>query len=436
MIPASLSVLAVLTSVLAAPPSGASSGRAGTARVRVAATSGSAVELVATAPGTSAKTTPSLAADVAHGEQQFSVALLRQLSSKTPATKNLVVSPSSLATALAMLDLGARNGTAGQIAQVLGMPSTPAVTQAAGWAALDAQLNGTKAPRGATAHSADSLWLQHGLTLRSTFMDDLRRYFSTGVWEVDFAGDPAGAAGAINGWVRRETLGHIPTLYGPGTLSPTTMLILANAVYFKADWLTAFSKTTTKGPFTTTSGASITVPYLNSAPGEPLDVPCTTNATETAVTLPYVGGRFSALVVMPKSGSLAQYVDGLTVTGLDGVVSSLQPTAVDLSMPSVTLTASHDLTGTLQSLGMTDAFGPDADLSGIGPSGLRVTGVVQKATLDVTAWGTVATAATGIAVGTSARTPSKTLTINRPYLFFIRDTATGTILFAARISHP
>ncbi len=141
-------------------------------------------------------------------------------------------------------------------------------------------------------------------------------------------------------------------------------------------------------------------------------------------------------VIMPTAGSLSDLTGSMTIAGLDRIVSSLKPMSLDLAMPTLSLGDSHELKPTLQSLGMRDAFAAGADLAGLSPTPLLVTDVVQKTTLHVTPWGTEATAATGIGVGTAARPASMALTIDHPFLLLIRDTHTGAILFEAQVDNP
>jgi serpin B len=118
-------------------------------------------------------------------------------------------------------------------------------------------------------------------------------------------------------------------------------------------------------------------------------------------------------------------------------VSGLAPSALDLAMPSLSLTASHELVPTLKSLGMQNAFDPGrADFSGMTSTPLFVTDVAQKDTLSVTEWGSEATAATGIGMEASARTAALALVIDRPFLFLIRDRQSGEILFEAQVVDP
>jgi serpin B len=146
----------------------------------------------------------------------------------------------------------------------------------------------------------------------------------------------------------------------------------------------------------------------------------------------------AALVIMPTSESVSELSASLSQSVLAHLVSDLNPTSLDLTMPSLSLTSSHDdLIPTLQSLGIRDAFDVQrADFSNMSPTPLVVSAVAQKDTLSVTPWGSEATAATGIGMTSSARLAAMTMDIDRPYLFLIRDTHTGEILFEAQVADP
>jgi serpin B len=139
---------------------------------------------------------------------------------------------------------------------------------------------------------------------------------------------------------------------------------------------------------------------------------------------------------MPTQGTLAQFVNGLSSTSLDSIVSGLTSQFVSVSMPTLHLQSTHRLIPTLQSLGVQDAFGSGADFTGFSPVSTFIGEVKQKATLDVTKWGTVATAATSIGFQATSTMLSTPLTFDRPYLFLIRDTQTGTLLFMSAVYNP
>jgi serpin B len=406
------------------------------ANLHVAAKIGPAVQLVSdTGHGAQTQIGTSTGA-VARSEQQFSLSLLKQLSASDSSSSNILISPSSLSTALSMLELGAKGDTQAQIAQALGSRSQTAQQQAAGWSALSSELAQAGTSDGISVQSANSLWLQKGLAMDPSFMSALSRYFASGVWQVNFASDPAGAINALNRWVAKETHGHITTLFGPGAITNQTALILANAVYFKAPWEQPFADATASGPFHLSSGATTSASFMHSA-GDPLNALAFVGSGVDAVQLPYRGGRMAALILMPTSGSISDFSASLAPAGLGKLVSSLAPTAIDLTLPSLSLSDSHELIPTLTSLGMRDAVDPArADFSTMVSAPLFVTDVAQKSTLNVTSWGSEATAATGIAMATSLRPASLAMVIDHPYLFLIRDTQSGVILFEAQVVNP
>jgi len=406
------------------------------ANLHVAARLGAALQLVSATGLAAPASAGSTSKAVAQSEQQLSLSLLKQISSTNPGTSNIVVSPLSLATAVAMLELGAEGATETQIAATLGTTELTAEQQAAGWSALSAELAAVGASDGIALQSANSLWLQKGLAMDPTFMSGLSRYFASGVWQVDFASDPVAAVAALNAWVTGETHGRITSLFAPGTITNQTALVLANAVYFKAAWEQPFMGVTVAGSFHLPDGTSATVPFMHTPSLGPLDVLVSTASGVDAVQLPYTGGHIAALVIMPTSGSLSNLTGSLTAAGLDRIVSGMKSSSIDLAMPTLSLSDTHELIPTLKNLGMRDAFDGDANLSGMSPVPLVVTDVVQKATLDVSAWGTEATAATGISVATAGRLPSMALAIDHPFLFLIRDVQTGMILFEAQVDNP
>ena len=365
------------------------------------------------------------------------MSLLRQLSDSGTSSSNVLVSPASLSTALSMLELGARGDTESQIATALDSGNLTAQQQAAGWSALSTELAQAGASGGISVQSANSLWLQKGLAMDPTFMSSLSRYFASGIWQVDFASNPAGAIDALNRWVTQKTRGHITSLFAPGAITNQTALILANAVYFKAAWQEPFTGPTSNGSFRLTNGTTTSVPYLHTPVNGPLDGSAFVGSGVDAVQLPYRGGRLAALIIMPASESISEFSASLSQAGLAHIVSGLAPSALDLAMPSLSLNASHELVPTLKSLGMENAFEPGpADFSGMTSTPLIVTDVAQKDTLRVTQWGSEASAATGIAMGSSARRAALALVIDRPYLFLIRDRRTGEILFEAQVVDP
>jgi serpin B len=399
---------------------------------------GSAIELTSV-HGVTIEPNADASASVSQAEIGFSIKVLQNLVASS-GSSNQLVSPFSLSEALAMVELGARGQTATQLENALGVESLSSSAQAQGWLELDRRLASTAKQDRVALRDANSLWGQTGFPIFSAFLASLRSEFDAGVWLTDFASHPIAAAKAVNAWVSDATGGKIPVLLTPAEVH-ADVAVLLNAIYFKAPWATPF-ETTTHEAFHSPSG-DVTTKFLVSSSDAQFQA--SIGSGLDAVQIPYwsgsadssAAGKYGALLLMPTQGTLSQFVSGLTPTSLDDIVNGLSPQDVAVTMPALHLQASHELIPTMQSLGVQDAFGLDADLSGFSPISTYIAEIKQKATLDVTKWGTVATAATAIGMEeTSSITVSPALNFDRPYLFLIRDTQTGTVLFMSAVYNP
>lgn len=423
---AALAATAVTLLARGSSPSGGPQARP-IGNVHTAARIDGAVQLVADhvpSPSRDAAATDA----VVNAEQRLSLALLRAVGGND----NVSTSPASLYLALGMLQNGARGSTEREIAHALQGSGVSIAEQNAGLAALDDQLAAAAAKAGITLQSANSLWQQKGFGLRPKFLTALATYFRTGVWQADFRQDMAAALKAINAWTAQQTHGKITKLFD--NLDPFTVLVLANAIYFHAAWETPFDAHDTKrGTFVTSDGRRVQAEFMNSGAGQTLRG--TATADYQAVQLPYRGGRFAALAVMPTHGSLADFVKALAPAKLAAIAQGLRPASA--ALPRFTLTTTLHLNDTLQALGMRRAFSPTAaDLSGLSAEQTYVSQVIQRVYLSVGEKGTTAAAATGIAVSISSAVAGPTVRLDHPFLFLVRDTKTGTILFAAQVSDP
>jgi serpin B len=356
---------------------------------------------------------------------------------------NLVLSPYSIETALAMARAGASTQTEAQIARVLHATGGPAALQS-GLRALAAQLaTATRPPRGTPAGDAaqlkvaNGLWVQSGLALKPAFAQSLAQTFNATPQLADFRSQPDAGRQAINKWVAAHTAQVIKELMSAGTIDTRTRLVLADAIYLRAHWASPFNPTlTTKQTFTTATGQRAQVPFMTQAP---TSLAYARSRGYQAVELPYLNSTLSMLFVMPTAGTFKRFAHGLTSAGaLARIAGSLHPTPVDLQMPRFHLAAHQGLVPALAVLGMPLAFSDAADFSGITarPS-LKISQVEHAADLVVDEHGTMATAATGIAfVPTSAPARPTKLTLDHPFLLFVRDTHSGAIVFAARVADP
>jgi serpin B len=355
-----------------------------------------------------------------------------------PADRNTVFSPYSVQAALAMVYAGAAGQTAAQIGHVLGAPS--ATDLAAANRALAARLAaaaGGPHARAPDLRIANGLWLQSGLRLEPEFVRTMNDAFGPALQDADFRAQPEAARVAINAWIAAHTAGLIRGLMSPGSITASTELVLANAVYLKALWSNQFeSGATAPGTFFTAAGMRVTTPFMSRSRAS---LGYAAGAAFRAVDLPYRDTTLSMLVVMPTAGTIGAFQRSLTPASLAALSASLRPELIDLRMPRFHLLAQTELSSALSTLGMPVAFTDRADFSGITKQvRLAISAVQHGADLKADEAGTVAAAATGIAISPTAVLPGRIarLSLDHPFLLFLRDDSSGAILFAGRVADP
>jgi serpin B len=249
-----------------------------------------------------------------------------------------------------------------------------------------------------------------------------------------FRADPDGERRRINRTVADQTAGRITDLFPSGSIDEDSRLVLTNALYLKAAWAREFPRErTVDAPFTRADGSTVTVPMMHNEPGD--DEGGMLGYAEgpgyQAVTLPYKGGKLAFTVIVPASA------EALKGKGVAALLAEIRPAHVTLAMPRFTAGSAMDLRDTLTAAGMPDAFSSAADFSGItDDTGLYLGSVRHKTFVKVDEEGTEAAAATGVdAKAVSAPVPH-TVTVDRPFLFVITDTANGAPLFLGRIGDP
>jgi serpin B len=258
--------------------------------------------------------------------------------------------------------------------------------------------------------------------------------------QVDFQTQAESARKEINDWVSDKTKGKIADLIGPGVLNAATRLALVNAIYFKGRWLHEFKKVRTKDqPFFFNRDEKVVRTML-------MNQSARFGYAETdslqLLEMPYMGGDVSMVVLLPKEkGGLKALENSLTQKHLNDWLAQVSPHEVNVFLPKFKMTQEFGLARTLQAMGMTAAFSPPrADFSDMdGAKDLYISAVVHKAFVEVNEEGTEAAAATAVGVSRSAMQrpqPMPFFRADHPFLFLIRDTHSGSILFMGRVTNP
>lgn len=340
---------------------------------------------------------------------------------------NVVVSPYSVTFTLSMIYAGARGDTATEMAAVLHAGDLDGWQE--GINAYDLTLDARTVGSPTTWTAGNKVWTQPGLPLRNDYLDVLTGVYGSPLAEADFAADADGERRAINTWVEENTSDLIPELFPEGSLDPATVMVLVNAVALDAPWEFPFDPADTRTePFTRADGSAVDVAMMHYNEF----LPSAVTLDYQAVELPYGGGALSMVVVMPND--LAEFEANLTTESLNDVITSIVDGGIHLSLPKWSARTHLTLDDTLTELGMPTAFSGSADFSGmLEGGGIWLDRVEHEAFIDVDEEGTRAAAATG---GAMLGSHGPTVTIDKPFLYVIRDRGAGTMLFIGRVTDP
>ncbi len=383
--------------------------------------------------------------ELVRGNNAFAFDLYRALSGREG---NLFYSPFSVSQALAMTYAGARDETELQMADTLHY-RLPQSSLHPAFNVLDRTLASRGQKPGSTPNSdsegdryfrlniANVVWGQDGHHFLPDFLDLLAENYGAGMMAVDFVGAPDESRLRINDWIAEETEGKVKDLLPPGAVEESTRLVLTNAIYFNASWLWQFNPRDTEvRPFHLAGGGTAMVPMMTETTKEFYGY--ARGDGYQAVDVPYSWGEMSMTILLPDEGALEEFEGSLDSEILDRIIDDIEIDYVTLTVPLFEFESEFSLSDTLAGMGMSDAFGAGADFSGMtGSRDLWISEVVHKAFVSVDEEGTEAAAAT--VVVTPASGPTKepiAVMVDRPFIFLIRDTGTGTILFLGRVLNP
>ncbi|MEO7413469.1 MAG: serpin family protein [Opitutaceae bacterium] len=401
--------------------------------------------------------------DAASATNQVGLDLFRQLATKQP-DGNLVLSPYSIESALALVYAGADGVTRSEMASALQFPTDDA-SLVAGLGGLRHALDRVSADSVATAESisrsgarvdpiqwnaANRLFGQVGEPLRDSFFQLMREGAAAPFEAMNFRGNAEASRAKINSWVEDTTHQKIRDLIPAGALTADTRLVLVNALYLKAPWQQKFAKAATlPRPFRNESGG-----VLREVPTMQRTAPLRYAKEEglTVVALDYLGGSLQFLILLPDEGrSLEAIASKITADDFLRWGKSdraPRPTSIALFLPKFRVEGKTlPLGQALRGIGVKSAFDEPRGSANFnrmaqrsGTNYLLLSDVFHQTFIALDEEGTEAAAATAasMALAASAVKPVEPIEVHvdRPFLFAIQHRASGTCLFVGRITDP
>lgn len=357
--------------------------------------------------------------------------------------ENTAVSPMSIGLAFGMLDAGASGPVAEALDGFFAFPSTGdarlaafnSLDQLASSDPADFPKPGEDEPDHAIVTVANRVFVDTDFAPLDSYREDLATYFGAGAQTEPLATDGEKSAKDINAWVDTRTHGLIPQLLTPEVFNSDSRLTLVNTLYMKAKWAAPFEhESTYDEPFTLADGTSADVPMMHS--GSDFGYVFQGDGF-VSVTLPYAYDELRMTLIVPDAAAYDRVEGALDQSMLDAIDAGSQNAEYTLALPKFTAESTTDLRDVIEGkLGVQGLFNT-VGLDGIGPE-LLVSGAVHATKVIVDEDGTEAAAATAIMMGTTSAPADPPLEIraDHPFLYVIRDTDTGAVLFVGRVLDP
>ncbi|XP_014292346.1 serpin B8 [Halyomorpha halys] len=354
---------------------------------------------------------------------QFAFDLYKAVQSHS---ENVVVSPISLQIILALMQQGARNTTTAEIAGVL-QHSVPNALLLEGYKSLITDL------RSPVLKIVTKMFIEKTSKVFPDFQSIASNYFLSEIRGLDFKGNPEGSRVKINDWIEEHTYDKIKDLFPSGSLTSSTRLVLANAVYLKALWKYPFDKMFTReGQFFISSDEVVTVQMM-ALVQESLPHMYSIKLKSQMIELPYKEEGYRMVIILPDDyNGLAALESKLTYTDFFTEASKLVRKEIDVFLPRFKVEESMDLAEILRKMGMPTAFSNSADFSRISNEALKIDKVIQKALIEVTEEGTEV--AIGSAFSVQLVSLPRRVRCNHPFIYMILKG--NTILFVGRLLRP
>ncbi|XP_012782249.2 serpin A11 [Ochotona princeps] len=363
----------------------------------------------------------------------FALRLYKQLAADW--VGNLLFSPVSITSTLALLSLAVQANTSALILESLGfnLTETTAADIHHGFQSLIHTLQ-LPSPK-LELKVGNSLFLDQQLKPRQHFLDSVRELYGAYAFSANFT-DSATTGRRINDYVRKQTYGQIQDCLPE--FRQDTLAVLLNYIFFKAKWKHPFDpyQTQKTESFFVDERTSVHIPMMHQRAMHRFlydpELAC------TVLQIEYSGNAL-LLLVLPDPGKIQQVEAALQPEMLTKWSRLFLPSLLDLHLPRFSISVTYNLEQILPKIGLTNIFNLEANLSGItGHLNKTIFRVAHKAAVDMHEKGTQTGAASGLlSQPPTLRAPlAPSARFNRPFLLLLWEVSTQSLLFLGRVVNP
>jgi serine protease inhibitor len=358
----------------------------------------------------------------------FAFDIFREVLSSTPDSKNVIISPLSISYALSMTLNGANGKTRDSMIKALRLKDITLDELNTSYKDLTKAL--LSVDKRVNMSIANSVWTENNFVVKPQFTSILNSFYNAESKSFDI--NDATVPGQINSWIESKTNGLIKDMIDK--LNDNTVMLLINAIYFKGKWSMQFDKDETSDrSFSRSDGSEINVPSMHQSETHKVYL----GTGFKLIELPYGQGNFVIDILLPDNNNVASLTPILTDESFNSIENNLSDRKVNLYLPRFKYGYKKTLKEVLSLMGMRIAFTDEADFSNISDLSLLINEVTHQAFIETNEEGTEAAAATIVDVGVTSVGPDPLLIdINKPFIYFIRETTTNSILFMGKVADP
>lgn len=366
---------------------------------------------------------------IIESNNRFAFDFYKNIQSKN---ENIIFSPSSISSAFAMTYAGARNNTFNEISEVFYFEKNLEVFNSDYYNLINIKSNS----KNVSLNNANSIWFEKTFKLNSEYLSTNKQYYNSSSNFVDFKNNSEKSRLQINLWVEKNTNGKIKDLLSSSSIDNSTKLVLVNALYFKGDWKTKFKKeNNTTGDFQVSKRSKLNTTFMNSK----ITSWYYEDKYAQVIEIPYSDRNTSLMIIVPKSfRRIKKLKKKFNYEYYQTYISNKQKKSINLSMPKFKVLSEYNLVDNLRTMGIKDAFTGNADFSGIcSNEHLFISDAIHKAIIEIDENGTEAAAATAVVMRkTSILLESVKVTIDKPFIYILRNNESNLIYFMGQINNP
>jgi len=368
---------------------------------------------------------------------RFSTKLYHHVTAQNAKVENTVIAPLSLQLALSLLYQGAVGISRQEIAQAMGWEDMEEEDVRQQATELMSYYASYASDKSVTIQLANMLFVDDDTKINDDYKRVVTENYLSKVETIDYS-DTVKSSNMINNMVSKSTNNLITEFMSPSLISPDTVLLLVNAIYFKSNWFHPFFKTQTKKMvFSVSQDTSVEADMMFQE--NSLYYKHHTELQSQVVSLPYENENFTMLLILPEEDVAVEAVAG-HLLGMDfnHLQANLSLENIYLKMPKFEISYKTSLVNALAGLGVQAIFQEElANLSRITEEPLVVSNIIHEAVLKVTEEGSEAAAVTGIELDTRSSGPSLVpVIVTRPFMFVILDIQNNMPLFMGTIVNP